>query len=248
MCAGMGGDPPGIGAELAGIELGDERLNRRSVQVLETLAAQPQASINAACGGWNETIASYRLFKHADVSPEKILAPHQDATRERMRRQPVVLIVQDTTELDFTAHPPRDARCLDNATRFGCYDHTSLAVTPERICLGVVGQELFDRSPESLGKQRERTSWPPPARLNDSGAEGEFPLADRLSSGLPTRTGLPDHAGGQRGRQRSGSLRHLRGRPRAGASRALPHPGQGRPGDPRTEPGSRTPGLPQGAG
>jgi hypothetical protein len=153
MCAG-------IAAELAGIDLGDRRLNQRSVQVLETLAAQPQASINAACGGWNETIGAYRLFNHAKVSPEKILAPHQDAALRRMRDQSVVLIVQDTTELDFTAHPPRDARCLDKFQRFGCYDHTSLAITPERVCLGVVGQELFDRSPESLGKTDERAGWP----------------------------------------------------------------------------------------
>ena len=150
----------GISAEMAGIDLGDKRLNRRSVRVLETLAAQPQASINAACPAWSETIAAYRLFDHADVSPEKILAPHQAATRERIREQPVVLMVQDTTELDFTAHPPCDARCLDKSDRWGCYDHTSLAVTPEQICLGVVGQELFDRSPESLGKTQERAAWP----------------------------------------------------------------------------------------
>jgi hypothetical protein len=150
----------GIGAELAAIDLGHKKLNKRSVKVLETLAAQPQASINAACQGWNETIGAYRLFDHAKVSPDKILAPHYDATRARIREQPVVLIVQDTTELDFTAHPPRDARCLNRAERFGCYDHTLLAVTPEQIALGVVGQELFDRSPESLGKTAERASLP----------------------------------------------------------------------------------------
>jgi hypothetical protein len=91
MCAG-------IGLELAGIDLGDMRLNRRSVKVLERLAAQPQASVNAACQGWGETMAAYRLFDHAEVSPEKILAPHQDATRERIRKQSTVPIVQDTTE------------------------------------------------------------------------------------------------------------------------------------------------------
>ncbi len=156
MCA----DVTGIGAELAGIDLGDKRLNRRSVKILETLAAQPQASTNAACQGWKETVAAYRLYDHAEVSPQKILAPHQQATRARIRQQPVTLIVQDTTEFDFTAHPPRDARCLDKSYRFGLYDHTSLAVTPEQVCLGVVGQQQFDRSAESLGKTDERASLP----------------------------------------------------------------------------------------
>lgn len=153
MCAG-------IGAELATIDLGDKRLNRRSVKVLERLAAQPQACTNAVCQGWKETIAAYRLYDNAKVSPEKILAPHQEATRERIREQATVLIVQDTTEFDLTPHPPRDARCLDKSYRFGFYDHTSLAVTPEQVCLGVVGQEQFDRSAESLGKTDERASLP----------------------------------------------------------------------------------------
>ena len=69
-----------------------------------------------------------------------------------MQEHPVVLILQDTTELDFSAHPPSDVGCLNTEDRFGIYDHTHLAVTPERLPLGVVGAEQFDRTPESLGK------------------------------------------------------------------------------------------------
>ena len=150
----------GIGAELVGIDLGDKRLNRRSLKVLEALAANPQASVNAACSGWSETLAAYRFFDNPAVEPEKILAPHQEATRERIKAQPVVLVIQDTTEFDFTSHPPQDAGCLDHPYRFGFYDHTSLAVTPERLCLGVVGEGQFDRTPESLGEADERENWP----------------------------------------------------------------------------------------
>ncbi len=41
----------GIAGELLGMDLGDERLNRRSVKILEALAADPQASANGACAG-----------------------------------------------------------------------------------------------------------------------------------------------------------------------------------------------------
>jgi len=41
--------------ELAGVDLGDARLNRRLVRVAERLGAQPGASIPVACGGWAET-------------------------------------------------------------------------------------------------------------------------------------------------------------------------------------------------
>lgn len=150
----------GIGMELDGIDLGDKRLNKRCRHVMEALAANPQASINSACDGWSDTLAAYRLFDNAAVQPEKILAPHGAATRGRIRQHAVALIVQDTTELDFSRHPPTDARCLDKPTRFGIYDHTYLAVTPEGLCLGVVGGAQHDRSPESLGKMLERKSLP----------------------------------------------------------------------------------------
>ena len=47
--------------ELSGIKLGDERLNKRSVKLLERLASKPSASIPGACGGWSETLAAYRF-------------------------------------------------------------------------------------------------------------------------------------------------------------------------------------------
>lgn len=150
----------GMAAELAGIQLGDQRLNRRSQQILAALAANPEASINAAHEGWSDTQAAYRFFDNPAVTPEKILQPHLEATRQRMRAQPVVLIAQDTTELDYTAHPPGDALCLNTKQRRGLYDHTQLAFTPERLCLGVVGCEFFARAPEDLGKSKERSAWP----------------------------------------------------------------------------------------
>jgi hypothetical protein len=150
----------GIAAEIEGIDLGDKRLNQRSVQIIEALAAAPEASVNSACDGWNETLAAYRFFNNPAVDPERILQPHVDATKRRIREQPVVLIVQDTTELDFSLHPPRDAGCLNKKDRFGLYDHTHLAVTPERLCLGVVGAEQFARTPEGLGESQQRRNLP----------------------------------------------------------------------------------------
>ena len=136
----------GVAAELEGIDLGDKRLNKRSVTLIEALAADPQASINAACEGWSDTLEAYRLLDNKGVDPHQLMKPHLDATRQRMNEHPVVLVVQDTTELDFTSYPPGDARCLNQENRFGLYDHTHLAVTPEKLCLGLVGTEQFDRA------------------------------------------------------------------------------------------------------
>lgn len=174
----------GIGDELTGINLGDKRRNKRSKHVLEALAANPEASINAACDGWGDTNAAYRFFNNAAVTPEEILRPHREATIHRMRDHPVVLLVQDTSELDFTKHPPKDARCLDNAERFGLYAHAHLAVTPGKLDLGVVGIDFFDRAPETLGKSDERETWPIEQKESFRWLEG-FRRARQLAADLP---------------------------------------------------------------
>ncbi len=174
----------GITAELEGIDLGDKRLNDRSERIIETLAADPQASVNAACDGWNDTIAAYRFFDNKAVEPDQILQPHIDATKRRMSEHPVVLIVQDTTELDFSSHPPDDAGCLNTKDRFGIYDHTHLAVTPEGLCLGVVGVEQFDRTAESLGKTAQRTRLPIEQKESFRWLTG-YRLASTLASECP---------------------------------------------------------------
>jgi hypothetical protein len=150
-----------ISDEFTGIDLGDKRLNERSVKVIEALSIDPAASINGSIEKWSDTLAAYRLFDNPNVTPEAILQPHYHATFERMKAERVVLILQDTTELDFSKHPPGDAGCLNKANRRGLYDHTHLAVTPTGLPLGVVGVRTFDRTEESLGKRnRNRTQLP----------------------------------------------------------------------------------------
>ena len=150
----------GIAAELDGVDLGDERLNKRSKVLLECLAANPEASINGACDGWGDTQAAYRFFDNDAVTPEQLLEPHSAATVQRMQAHPVVLVIQDTSELDYTPHPPKDARCLNRVERRGVYMHTHLAVSPQQLPLGVVGIRFFDRAPETLGKSDERGRLP----------------------------------------------------------------------------------------
>src|SRR5512134_3490637 len=125
--------------ELASADLGDARLNRRLVRVAEQLGAQPGASIPVACGGWAETQAAYRLLANEVVEWERVLAPHWDCSIERMRCHAVVLCVQDSTELDYTAQPGiAGLGPLSYLRQHGLYVHPTLAVTPAGVPLGVL--------------------------------------------------------------------------------------------------------------
>ena len=113
------------------------------------------------------------------------MQPHLEATRRRMEQQEVVLLIQDTTELDFTPHPADDMGCLNGEKRFGFYDHTQLAVTPQRLCLGVVSSEQFDRTPESLGQSVVRKHLPIEQKESFRWLTG-YRLASQLQGELPT--------------------------------------------------------------
>jgi hypothetical protein len=142
--------------ELTGIDLGDQRRDRRAEQLLEALGEKPTVSIPAACGGWDETKAAYRLFDHPAVTAERVLAPHSACTVERLREHPRVLCVQDTTELDYTSKKEiAGLGPLNYETRRGMYLHPTLALTPERVPLGLLDLDSWAREPGSLGQEKD---------------------------------------------------------------------------------------------
>ena len=138
--------------EMLKANLGDKRLNRRVSKVLHQLAQRPEGSVPSAFQSWPETLAAYRFFDNEKVSAEKVLEPHRDATLERVQAFPVVLCVQDTTELDFTGKPQiQGLGPLSHKSALGLYIHPTLAITPERLCLGVVDQWSWARDAEDHG-------------------------------------------------------------------------------------------------
>jgi hypothetical protein len=144
-----------VAEELKTVALGDARLNERQGLLLERFAAKPQASIPGACRGWAETLAAYRFCDNAKATGVKVLAPHRDATIERMRREPVALLLDDTTEQDYTGHEETEGLgTLDYEHRIGLLNHVTLAVTAERVPLGVTRASIWGRSED---RERDRT-------------------------------------------------------------------------------------------
>lgn len=88
--------------EFQAADLGDKRLLTRMKKILSQLSNAPVQSIASALKGWAEVNAAYRFINNPKTSIEKVLAPHAQAIKKRAEQHPRVLIVQDTTELDYT--------------------------------------------------------------------------------------------------------------------------------------------------
>lgn len=145
-------DAPWSHDEMAGVDLHDQRLDRRLLEILGSLADRPHASIPAACGGHAEMTAAYRFFDNDRVTAEAILAPHRTRTRQRSAAQAVVVLVPDTTELDLTRpqQPVQGAGPLATPSRQGVFLHLMAAFTPDGTPLGVVASKTWTRDRASL--------------------------------------------------------------------------------------------------
>jgi Transposase DNA-binding/Transposase Tn5 dimerisation domain len=152
-------------------QLGDERRTRRLVHSAMKIALHPEKSFNQVFD-WNELRGFYNLCDREEVSFQAVLQPHWNSTREAMGQHAVVLIVHDTTELDFSKHRKLTGTGqIGNENGKGFLQHNSLAVVPgSRQVLGLAYQQLIVRQPAPEGEsayQRKRR-----ARESDLWLEG----------------------------------------------------------------------------
>jgi hypothetical protein len=157
--------------EMKTANLEDKRLDKRLRMVLSQLAEHPTASIPAACGGNAEMTAAYRLFDNEKATFERILEAHAEATQERIGVQPVVVLVQDSTEIDLT-RPTRavlGAGPLDGGARAGALLHVMHAFTPDGTPLGTTHAVAWTRGAGSTCAELSRGErWATPLHEKES--------------------------------------------------------------------------------
>jgi hypothetical protein len=137
-------------------KLGDPRRTKRLVASTAAIAAQPEKSLPSIFD-WNELRAFYNLCGREEATVHRLQRPHRELTRSAMAREPVVLIVHDTTELDFTSHHAlTDAGPIGDHRGRGFLQHNSLAFTPDGArLLGLAYQQLKVRQP-TPGKETRK--------------------------------------------------------------------------------------------
>jgi hypothetical protein len=134
---------------------GDTRLRTRLVAIGAAIARDPAASLPAALADPAALKATYRLLANAKVEADAILAPHAAQTRQAATGG-VTLLVQDTTTLDYSAHPATaDLGPIGKGDGQGLLVQTVLAVRPaDRLPLGVLAAEPFARTPAPADESR----------------------------------------------------------------------------------------------
>jgi hypothetical protein len=149
--------PDWVHQEMKYLDLGEKRLEKRLLKILSDFSQNPTASIPEFCGDWAATKAAYDFFANPTSGSERIILAQSRASRDRIKGQSRILILQDTTSFDFSHHPQTQGLGpLENGACEGFLAHTSLATTPEGVPLGVLAQQTWVRDEQTTGKRHQR--------------------------------------------------------------------------------------------
>jgi hypothetical protein len=148
--------------EMAGVALGDERLNQRAQRMLRNRWARPASSFYRSFENPLEAKGAYQLLENPrwEINLGSLLAPHQQQTARRMAAEKVVLLAQDTTALSYNSllQTTGLGSIGQEGTR-GLFLHSLQAFRLDGIPLGTAWAELWARPPESDTAGRNEQSF-----------------------------------------------------------------------------------------
>jgi hypothetical protein len=138
--------------EMKTLVLGEKRLEKRARKIVRDLSQNPTGSIPEMSDDWAATKAAYRFLKNETVKASKLVEAQKQATIKRIERwasrsqDAMLLIVDDTTSFDYSSWSEIGGLgMLDSKYCCGFLAHSSLAVTPEQVPLGLLAQETWVR-------------------------------------------------------------------------------------------------------
>jgi len=147
-----------IEAETGQSNFRDERLAKRFQQLLSAMGGSMGDSIPLACADWANTKAAYRFLSNDRVNEHDILSGHFQSTRERSAVvDGPLLVLHDTTEFIYERDRPEKIGIIGKIksghkyggthyiTTCGILMHSSLAITPEGLPLGISAVKFWTR-------------------------------------------------------------------------------------------------------
>jgi hypothetical protein len=147
------------------------------------MASTPGASIPQLFAHPYDTKAAYTFFAHPEADPDTLQSAHRSLVAEQMERPGTYLLLEDTTELDWTGReriPGLGPIGNSTVSTQGVILHTVLGVQwpedgdatrrgrrPAVTVLGVCDQQYHIRVPRRAGERRG-DSWPKKKRARES--------------------------------------------------------------------------------
>ena len=156
-------------AHFGGVDLGRPDRTDRLVFSAARLVGCPGASFPATFSR-NDLRCFYSLMHRKEATHHALLAGHTALTKQAMNTADTILVVHDTTELDFTSHKALHDQLgpIGDGGGIGLLQHNSLAVrASDGLLLGLAHQQLVCRQPAPPGetrtqrkhRQRESVLW-----------------------------------------------------------------------------------------
>lgn len=142
----MNTDQVWLAAQFGRASLGDVRRCRRAQKLALSMLQAPNQGLAAQTQTWGNCKGAYRLLNCEAVTHRNLLQPHCEQTRQDAGELPVVLFVQDTTELDFTSMAQaKGYGPIGDHRGQGLLVHSLLSLSPDGEVLGLAAQRCWAR-------------------------------------------------------------------------------------------------------
>lgn len=149
-----------LAKEFEGALLGDARRSARLLRIVETLERDPSSGFPQALESAAELEGFYRFINNDGFDPGEVLEPHRRATLERARSAKEVVIVHDTTTVEYRGESTREGLGYTTALgRQGFMAHAALAIdAATALPLGVANLETYTRCGRTWRTRQRRDS------------------------------------------------------------------------------------------
>jgi len=147
--------------EFGNIDLGHRGRTKRLVKISASMAGDPSQAMSNSCGT-NGAQSVGELFGNPDVTFDAIMNHHIKKTVERTSQYDWVMVVQDTTPLDFSSHEALEGIGYYSTGKKakGFLLHTGMAFSPDGVPLGLLSCKLWTRRDEDYGRKKTRKQRP----------------------------------------------------------------------------------------
>jgi hypothetical protein len=148
-------------AEFASAKLGHRARNARAARFAEAMLRMPTASIPKMLNDCHQAKRTYSFLSNPMVTHSALLSGHIAATTQRCAKERTVLLVADSSDLDFSTHPAiRGLTPLADPWSQGLLMHTTLAVSAEaQEVLGVLDQFVWTHAAGPSKRSQKESSY-----------------------------------------------------------------------------------------